>query len=95
MNKFINCPHCNYQYLPGEIFDPKHFLGQPKNVIRNSLGEILGYEGIKMDLEETFVCEHCNKEFEVYAKLSFSIKEDELPTLKMSELPPIQQLSIF
>ena len=43
MSKFICCPKCNYQYLPGEIFNPKYFLGQPKHIIRNGMGEILGY----------------------------------------------------
>lgn len=97
MNKFINCPNCNYQYLPGEIFDPKHFLGQPKNIIRNSLGEILGYEGIKMDPNETFICEHCNEPFEVFAKINVSIKENPAATNKQLEESStcFQQLSIF
>lgn len=69
--KFISCPKCKCQYLPGEIFDPKHFLGQPRNVIRNTFGEILGYDGIPTDLEETFVCENCNTTFNVIAKVSY------------------------
>lgn len=73
MNKFIYCPKCNCQYLPGEIFDPKYFLGQPTEIIRNTLGEILGYEGIEMTPNETFVCEECGHEFEVEAKINFSI----------------------
>ena len=23
----IRCPHCNYEYLPAEIYFPKYFLG--------------------------------------------------------------------
>ena len=92
MNKFISCPKCNYQYLPGEIFDPKYFLGQPKHIIRNSIGEILGYEGIAMDLTETFTCEHCNEEFEVTAKINFILKgEGE----SQEEAPIIKPLSLF
>jgi hypothetical protein len=60
MTNFIICPHCGFQYLPGEIYDPKHFLGQPKDIVRNNVGEILGYEGIVTDLEETYICENCN-----------------------------------
>ena len=92
MNKFISCPKCNYQYLPGEIFDPKYFLGQPKNIIRNSIGEILGYEGIAMDLTETFTCEHCNEEFEVTAKINFLLKGEEESS---QEAPIIKPLSLF
>lgn len=96
MNKFICCPKCNYQYLPGEIFSPKHFLGQPKNIIRNSIGEVLGYEGIKMDPTETFVCENCNTEFEVQAKINFVLQDKEEDNDKAkAPIQPIQQLSLF
>ena len=76
MDKIICCPKCNYQYLPGEIFSPKHFIGQPEDIIRNSIGEILGYEGIPMDLDESFVCENCGEEFEITAKVNFYIKNE-------------------
>ena len=95
MSKFICCPKCNYQYLPGEIFNPKYFLGQPKNIIRNSIGEILGYEGIKMDTTETFTCENCNTEFEVHAKVNFSLQDTCESTEESKESQPIQQLSLF
>ena len=80
MSKFICCPKCNYQYLPGEIFEPKYFLGQPKHIIRNGMGEILGYEGIMMDPTETFICENCGEEFTVSARLSITVKTNEEPT---------------
>jgi protein-arginine kinase activator protein McsA len=97
MNKFICCPNCNCQYLPGEIFDPKHFVGQPINIIRNNIGEILGYEGIKMDTVETFVCEQCNTEFEVVAKVNFIIKGQGDSDTEESPMDnsPIQQVSLF
>lgn len=96
MSKFICCPSCNYQYLPGEIFNPKYFLGQPKNIIRNNIGEILGYEGIEMDTNETFVCEHCGNSFEIQAKISVNIKEPKEESTKVeAEKTPIQQLSLF
>ena len=74
----IKCPHCNYQYLPGEIFDPVHFLGQPKRVIRDSDGEILGNKGIDMDTQESFVCDHCDREFFVRAKINFIVDTNEV-----------------
>lgn len=71
MNKYIRCPNCGFEYLPGEIFSPKHFLGEPRNIVRNNIGEILGYDGLGMDLEESFVCSNCDLEFNVYAKVNF------------------------
>ena len=76
MNKYIKCPTCGFEYLPGEIFTPKHFVGEPKNVIRNNIGEVLGYEGIEMDLDESFVCQNCDTEFEVHAKVNFVVGDD-------------------
>ena len=74
---YVICPYCGCQYLPGEIFSPKYFLGQPKNIIRNIKGEILGSEGIDMDLSETFTCEVCNKDFDVKAKIEFKYNGEE------------------
>ena len=75
MNNFIICPHCGFQYLPGEIYDPKHFLGQPKDIVRNNIGEILGYEGIASDVEETYICENCNNELRIKAKVTFVVED--------------------
>ena len=67
----IRCPHCGREYLPGEIFYPKDFLGQPKNVINDHEGNVIDYEGSDMNLKETFVCESCNTNFEVDATITF------------------------
>lgn len=40
MNK-IKCPFCDTEYLPGEIYLPKHFLGQPIDIERDIAGNIL------------------------------------------------------
>lgn len=77
MYKYIRCPNCRCEYLPGEIFDPKHFLGQPKNIVRNSVGEILGCEGIEQDTTETFTCVKCNTDFKVTAKINFVLENEE------------------
>ena len=87
MYKYIRCPNCRCEYLPGEIFDPKHFLGQPKNIVRNSIGEILGCEGIEQDTTESFTCVQCNTDFKVTAKINF-VLEDEEDT-------KFEQLSLF
>ena len=97
MNKIISCPKCGYQYLPGEIYDPKYFLGQPKNIVRNNIGEILGYEGIVMDPDETFICEHCGEEFKVSCKTSFSVitENGEICQENIENYPEIHKVSLF
>ena len=48
----ITCPRCGAQYLPGEIYLPKAFLGQPKLIEKDFAGKILDYLGESMDLSE-------------------------------------------
>ena len=86
----IKCPKCGYQYLPGEIFIPNALVGEPKNIVRNTIGEILGYEGTDPELNESYVCDHCNQEFNIVAKLSFSTDSKEGI---VENLP--QQISLF
>ena len=76
MYKIIKCPNCGYEYLPGEIFDPKHFLGQPKNIVRNKIGEVLGFEGIDHCPTEEFTCIMCDYQFNVTAKINFVTDEE-------------------
>lgn len=76
MSKYICCPKCGFQYLPGEIFIADYLLGKPKRVIRNKVGEILGYEGLEPELNDTFQCENCGEEFTVNAHLSFNVNEE-------------------
>ena len=78
--ELINCPFCGQQYLPAEIYYPKHFFGKPYGIERDVTGRIVEFEGTSMDLFETFICEQCDKEFRVCAKLTLSaqlIKEEE------------------
>jgi hypothetical protein len=82
----IKCPHCRCEYLPGEIFQPDYFLGKPKNVIRNKLGEILGHEGTDMDTHETFVCIQCDKEFNVTARVMFDVDDGTVDTETFTQL---------
>lgn len=86
---FISCPYCGYQYAPGEIYSPNHFIGQPKDIVRNNIGEILGHEGIPMNTTESYICDCCNKEFTVTAKVTFIYDVDE------TEIPKIKTPSLF
>lgn len=73
----IECPKCGKEFLPGEIYLPKHFLGQPTDILRNNQGKVEDYLGIPMNLEEEYVCDKCGSHFKVQAKLSF--KATDLP----------------
>ena len=69
--RIIRCPMCGYEYLPGEIFMPNEFLGQPTNVVRDYTGKIIGFDGIKMNDTETYICDDCGCEFTVVATTNF------------------------
>lgn len=71
----IRCPYCNCEYLPGEIYFPKSFLGQPSNIIKDEKGTILGYDGEDMQTSEEFVCEKCDKKFTVDASVTFKTNQ--------------------
>lgn len=72
----IKCPYCNYEYLPGEIYLPKYFLGQPKDIERTIDGKIDIELGLPQDLSEHYICDKCNKPFTVWATLSFESKKE-------------------
>lgn len=72
----IKCPRCDCEYLPGEIYLPKHLVGQPKEVERTVEGKIWMYDGIEQNTEETFICEKCGKPFKVKASMSFETTYD-------------------
>lgn len=81
--KTIKCPHCGFEYLPGEIFYPNDLTGELKynSIIRDPLGKIL-YEEYKEDgrpvTEEHFTCENCGKPFIINVETKYSTKvEDE------------------
>lgn len=69
----INCPYCNKEYHPSEIFIPKAFFGHPSNIVRNELNQIIDFTGTDMDTNETFCCYNCNKVFKISANINFII----------------------
>lgn len=76
----IKCPHCGAEYLPGEIYMPGSLIGQPTDVVKDSLGRILyeDYDPISKepDMIEHFTCEYCNKPFVVEATVTYKAKEE-------------------
>ena len=76
----IRCPHCGSEYLPGEIYLPGSLIGQPDDVIRDSLGKIIYEDYSTEDREpcstEHFVCEYCEKPFVVEATVTYKAQEE-------------------
>jgi hypothetical protein len=76
----IKCPHCGAEYLPGEIFMPGSLIGQPDELVKDSLGKII-YEDYSTPerepaMAEQFVCEYCNKPFVVEATVTYKIQKE-------------------
>lgn len=86
--KYIECPHCKWQYLPGEILMPRSVLGQPApdSVIRDPLGKILYYEWKDEPLaEEDYICDNCGKQFTVSVSTDYKAKTAPVETDFTSE----------
>ena len=80
--KSINfkCPHCGAQYLPGEVYMPGALIGQPEDVVKDSLGKII-YEDYytetrEPDMTESFICDYCDKPFVVEATVTYKTREE-------------------
>lgn len=84
----IKCPYCDTEYLPSEIFCPNYFLGQEYNVERDTLGQILYYEGIDADHMETYICDKCNKQFKVEADIKFTVTADNINNVNENYYTP-------
>lgn len=70
--EIIECPKCGREYLPAEIFVPRAFFGKPEDIERDFAGKILSYEGTSVDLFEKYICDKCDTEFRIIAKLQLT-----------------------
>ena len=70
----ITCPNCGRQYMPGEIFIPKHLVGYPQQIERDPYGKIIDCGGIDIDPYEDYTCDNCGKKLSVYCDMRFSVK---------------------
>lgn len=77
----IRCPHCGAEYLPGEVYMPGDLIGQPDDIVRDSLGKIIYEDYDSEDREpsliEHFTCEYCDKPFIVEASITYKTREEE------------------
>ena len=76
-DNIIRCPHCGAEYLPAEIFYPKHFLGMPRDIEKSTTGQITFYDGKNMNLYEEYMCDKCNTTFITRASVSFATRKVE------------------
>lgn len=74
----IRCPHCGAEYLPGEIYMPGALIGQPTDVVRDSLGKVIyeDYDDEAPNMLEHFICEYCEKSFVVEATVGYKAYEE-------------------
>lgn len=73
-NFIIECPNCGAEYLPGEIFLPKTFLGEPKNIDKDEKGKIISFTGTNMNTLENYVCDYCGTNFKVRATINMNAR---------------------
>lgn len=76
----IRCPHCGAEYLPGEIYMPGSLIGQPDEVVKDTVGKII-YEDYDSELrepnmEEHFMCDYCDKPFIIEATITYKTREE-------------------
>lgn len=90
----IKCPYCDTEYLPCEIYYPDYFLGQEKDIERDTLGEVIYYSGLESDTSETFICEKCKKQFKVEADIKFKTYKDNKNNLNNDYFTP-KPLKLF
>lgn len=93
--EIIQCPKCGREYLPAEIYYPKHFFGKPKDIIRDVYDRILDYDDTSMDLLEEYTCDKCNTNFQVRAKLTFVVDETKLGDMESEYVAPLPTNSLF
>ena len=87
-NQYIVCPKCGAEYLPCEIYYPKSFLGDSLQIDKIK-GKIESFSGNPMDLEETYICDHCDTKFKAIAKVSFKTQIVEKYDMSKSYATPL------
>lgn len=81
----IKCPKCGRSYLPAEIYYPKEFFGNVSNIVKNSEGNVIYYNGDNMNLSEDYTCDNCNCTFTVTAEINFETTVNEIEDFSEDE----------
>lgn len=84
-NKFktpvIRCPHCGAEYLPGEIYIPGSLIGQPVELVKDSVGKIIYEEYTESkapDMIERYICDQCDKSFVIEAQVTYKTRAEDV-----------------
>jgi hypothetical protein len=76
----IKCVHCGAEYIPGEIYMPGALIGQPDDIVRDTVGKLLYEDYFSEDREpnpiEHYTCDYCNKPFIVEAIITNKTREE-------------------
>ena len=91
----IKCPNCGCEYLPGEIYVGKAFIGAPINVKKDSLGRVTEVIGSDMDTVEYFCCDNCDTPFKIEATVSFETTTLSEQEFKEALSPRITKPQLF
>lgn len=77
---FISCPHCHAQYFPGELYMPGALIGQPPEIVKDSLGKVIYVDYLKEEnmpnMAESYICDYCNKPFIVEATVTYKASKE-------------------
>ena len=93
----IICPICGREYLPAEIYLPNSFFGKPTEIERTKEGKIDTFNGLTMNLNETFTCENCGTTFGIKARVDFKTFVDESKDFSTEYVSPLhkKKLTLF
>lgn len=95
MRNIIRCPSCNAEYAPSEIYLPDVFLGKVRDIEKDVTGRILYHENGDMQLNESYVCDKCNRPFKIVAKVTFNTFPDKLMDFSEPYSTPLKKASLF
>ena len=71
---FRQCPNCGAEYLPAELFLPSNFFNKPIFINKDSNGKIINQIDGELNLNENYICDYCNEQFDIISKIHFETK---------------------
>lgn len=87
----ITCPVCGREYLPAEIYLPDSFLGKPSEIELTKNGKIDTFNGLTMNLNESYICDTCGTAFAVKARVDFKTFVDESKNFTTEYVSPLHK----
>lgn len=72
----IVCPHCGAEYLMAEIFMQEDIFEKDVKIIKDEKGIIKQVIGDLPEYHSSYICDYCNKEFNV--DLEIKVKTEDV-----------------